>query len=268
MFVILSLTVAITILFLITMAAKKHSMQHERKYRLIVGLRKMIELTRQHRSATHYSLRFQQDKSRQIALTQEKLAEACHDLIAIAHFDNKPMYRVLEQNSKQLVHGWQRLNVSRNQLAHGKMIRHSILLVDEVLIGWIADKYNGTLDTEYSQAWQRVIDCLDALTQMRLCIEYTDTDSGKQRVARQMEVMHRKLAQLSLSTSTSIVSPMNSLAARKLEEYIESPLTDRNQEELYQLTTCLSEVIFTTYDTVVNDVIQQLYQPLPKIALA
>jgi predicted house-cleaning noncanonical NTP pyrophosphatase (MazG superfamily) len=61
---------------------------------------------------------------------------------------------------------------------------------------------------------------------------------------------------------------MNSLAARKLEEYIESPLTDRNQEELYQLTTCLSEVIFTTYDTVVNDVIQQLYQPLPKIALA
>ncbi|MCJ2377269.1 hypothetical protein LNL84_10560 [Vibrio sp. ZSDZ34] len=268
MFVFISLAVALCTLLGLSYAAKKHSSQHEHRYQLIVALRDIIEVTRQHRNAAHYTLMFGQDKSRHITLTQQRLTKMSSDLIELAPFDNKPMYRILEQNIKQLLGRWSQLNVSRSQIAHGKIIRHSLLLIDDLVVDWIANQYSDALDIEYSQTWQGVFDCLDALTQLRLCIDYIDNEKGDSRLVRRMETLQKKLIRLSVNTPTRVPSPTSSLAMTTLEQYIENPTTIRSKEDMYQLTTTLSEVIFLIYDTTINEVIQELYQPLPKTALA
>ncbi len=268
MFVFISLVLALLTLLGLSHAAKKHSAQHEHRYQMIIALRDIIELIRQHRSAAHCTLMFKQDKSTHIELTQQKLLEACSALIETAHFDSKPMYRILEKNTKQLLGCWSQIGVSRSQIAHGKLIRHSLLLIDDIIVDWIANQYRESLDNDYSKTWQGVFDSLDALTQLRLSIEQTDTRNGDSRLTRRMVILHKKLVQLCADSPIRGPSPISSMAVATLEQYIKNPTTIRNKQDMYQLTTGVSEVIFLIYDATINEVIQDFYQPLPRTALA
>ncbi|GMQ45867.1 hypothetical protein [Vibrio sp. 10N] len=265
MFVLISLVLSIAILAAIYHYAKITEAKIERKYQLVVQLRDLITLIRQHRTATHYQLMFDQKKGKQLEKIESAMEECCIRLINIAHFDNKPLYRVLHSNVKLLSRSWKKHSVSKNQIVHGKLIRQTLFLVDEIFVAWLMDVEREELDQEYRNVWQGVIDSLDCLTQLRICIDGADSELGRQRILHYCKQMHRKVNHLSLVGPLSVPSPMYSTTVSKIEALIEEPDTALDKEFLYQLTSELSELIFSSYDGLVNEIASDLYQPVPNI---
>ncbi|SEG32794.1 hypothetical protein [Vibrio hangzhouensis] len=267
MFVFVSFILSAAILAAIYHYAKATEAKLERKYQLIVNLRGLVTLVRQHRTATHYYLMFGQKKLKQLEKIEQEMERRCLDLIEVAHFDNKPMYRVLHSNIKLLCRSWKKHSVSKNQLVHGKLIRQTLLLVDDILIAWLVDVEREELEEDYRNLWQGIIDSLDCLTQLRVCIEGCESELGKQRVMHYCRMMHRKVNQLSVVGPLSVPSPMYSATIGRIETLIETPATELDREFLYQLTSELSELIFTSYDGIIKEMAEELYQPIPNTAV-
>ncbi|GAL27177.1 hypothetical protein [Vibrio maritimus] len=265
MFVLISLVLSLGILAAIYHYAKVTEAKVERKYQLVVHLRELVTLIRQHRTATHYQLMFDQKKVKQLEKIEIAMEESCLKLVNVAHFDNKPLYRVLHSNVKLLTRSWKKHSVSKNQIVHGKLIRQTLFLVDEIFMAWLMDVDREELQQEYRNVWQGVIDSLDCLTQLRICIDGADSELGKQRILHYCKQMHRKVNHLSLVGPLSVPSPMYSTTITKIEELISHPETSLDKESLYQLTSELSELIFTTYDGLVSEIASDLYQPVPSI---
>lgn len=263
MFVLLSLLLSLAILAAIYRYAKVTEAKTERKYQLIVHLRELATLVRQHRTATHYTLMFEQKKNKQLQKIEVAMEECCLALTDIAHFDNKPMYRVLHSNIKLLSRSWKKHSVNKNQIVHGKLIRQTLLLIDDILVAWLMAVEREDLEQEYRTLWQSVIDSLDCLTQLRLCIDSIDSELGKQRALHYCNQIHRKVNQLSLVGPLSIPSPMYSTAIGKIEALIDHPKAELDKEFMYQLTSELSELIFTNYDGIIKELAEELYQPIP-----
>ncbi|WP_353498158.1 hypothetical protein [Vibrio sp. CB1-14] len=265
MFVLISLVLSVAILAAIYRYAKITEAKVERKYQLVVQLRDLITLIRQHRTATHYQLMFDQKKIKHLEKIEMAMEECCLKLINIAHFDNKPLYRVLHSNVKLLSRSWKKHTVSKNQIVHGKLIRQTLFLVDEIFTAWLIDSEREELEQEYRNVWQGVIDSLDCLTQLRICIDGTDSELGRQRILHYCKQMHRKVNHLSLVGPLSVPSPMYSTTVSKIEALIENPDTPLDKEFMYQLTAELSELIFSSYDGLVSEIASDLYQPVPNI---
>ncbi len=267
MFVLLSLLISFAILATIYRYAKIIEAKTERKYQLIVHLRELVTLIRQHRTATHYTLMFDQKKSKQLDKVEVAMEECCLALTDIAHVDNKPKYRVLHSNIKLLSRSWKKHSVSKNQIVHGKLIRQTLLLLNDILVAWLMDVNRDELEQEYRTLWQSVIDSLDCLTQLRLCIDSIESELGKQRALHYCNQIHRKVNQLSLVGPLSIPSPMYSIAIGKIEALIEHPSVDLDKAFMYQLTSELSELIFVNYDGIIKEMAEALYQPIPNTVI-
>jgi hypothetical protein len=265
MFVLISLVLSLSILAAIYHYSKLTEAKVERKYQLVVQLRDLVTLIRRHRTATHYQLMFEQKKVKQLEKIEIEMEACCLKLINVAHFDNKPLYRVLHSNVKLLTRSWKKHSVSKNQIVHGKLLRQTLFLVDEIFTAWLMDVKREELQQEYHDVWQSVIDSLDCLTQLRICIDGADSELGKQRILHYCKQMHRKVNHLSLVGPLSVPSPMYSTTITKIEELISHPETPLDKAFLYQLTSELSELIFTSYDGMVGDIASELYQPVPNM---
>ncbi len=268
MFVIISMLISISILGLMFLYSKQKESTLQRKYELLIDLRQLLYLCRQHRSATHHSLMFGEKREAELAHLQDLLHEKSNHLIATAHFDNKPMYRVLQLKLKALMNNWDQRSVARNQMMHGKAIRHCMFLMDEVMLAWLVESSREDLSNEYHINWQQVIDSMDTLTQLRISIEDMHTMDGSSRLRHYCDLTRRKLNQLALISPLSIASPACSKAMHILTELHDNPSFEISQQELYQLTSDVSLSIAHVYDQMLADVSESLYIPLPKLAVA
>ena len=138
MFVLISTLLSIAILAGIYHLSSKREQQHARKYQLLTLLRDVVHLLRYHRAATHYSLQFQQNDQQKLDALNDALTNKLHLLVETSRFENKPMYRVLQIKVGKLLEQWDDHSVARNQMEHGKLIRHCLFLMDEVTIAWLA----------------------------------------------------------------------------------------------------------------------------------
>ncbi|PQJ39828.1 hypothetical protein BTO00_20475, partial [Vibrio campbellii] len=246
MFVLISTLISIAILAGIYHLAAKREKQHARKYQLLTLLRDTIHLLRRHRAVTHYSIQHQQNHEKDIEHIHQELGYKLHQLVETSRFENKPMYRVLQIKIDELLEQWQDNTVARNQMEHGKLIRHSLYLMDEVTLAWLAIAQRDELNDEYHINWQTVIDSLETLTQLRISIQDKGDKGSPERMKNYALVMIRRLNQLAVISPLSIASPMSTRSIQSLNEYIEGELTSLSEEELYDITSDLSLTIFNT----------------------
>lgn len=268
MFVLISMLISIGILGLMFFFAKQRESTLQRKYELLIDLRQVLYLCRQHRSATHHALMFGEHRDTELNHLHDLIHEKSNHLIAIAHFDNKPMYRILQLKLKALMKEWSDRSIARNQMVHGKAIRHCMFLMDEVMLAWLVEANREDLSDEYHMNWQQVIDTMEALTQLRICIEDMNTTEGRARMQHYCDVVRRKLNQLALISPLSIASPACSKAMHCLTELHDNPDYDMDAERLYQLTSDVSLSIAHVYDHMLAELTESLYIPLPKLVIA
>ncbi|WP_017044342.1 hypothetical protein [Vibrio ordalii] len=268
MFVFISMLISIGILWLMFYLAKQRESTLQRKYQLLIDLRQLLFLCRQHRNITHQILASGQRRDTELNELQDTLYERSNHLIAIAHFDNKPMYRVLQIKLKALMKEWPDRSVARNQMMHGKIIRHCMFLMDEVILAWLVESNREDLSDEYHINWQQVIDAMDALTQLRISIDEMDTQDGRIRLQHYSEVVRRRINQLALISPLTVASPSCSAALHSLSELHDHPAFQIEAGAMYQITSDISLSISHVYDQMLSDLTESLYIPLPKLAIA
>ncbi|MGX9418948.1 hypothetical protein ACXJY6_16930 [Vibrio sp. RC27] len=265
MFVTISILISLAILGLMLYQAKQRNSTLQRKYELLIGLRQTLFLCRQHRRATHHTLMFGEERNAEVSQLQESMQEKTAQLIATANVDSKPMYRVLQLKLNTLIKDWDQRSVSNNQIIHGKSIRHCMFLMDEVVLSWLVDVNRIDLSDEYHMNWQQVIDTMDALTQLRVCIEDMNSSEGRLRLIHYSESICRKLNQLALINSLMISSPTCANAIKFLSDINDDLSTEFDAEEMYQITADISLTVANVYDQMLSDLTESLYIPLPKL---
>ncbi len=268
MFVLISTLLSIAILTGIYHLSAKREQQHASKYQLLTLLRDVVHLLRRHRAATHYSIQFKRNKESEIDELNQLLSQKLHSLVESSRFENKPMYRVLQIKVDKMLEQWPDASVARNQMEHGKLIRHCLFLMDEVTIAWLAAEQHDELHDEYHMSWQSIIDNLETLTQLRISIEDFDEHTENERLKNIASAMLRKLNQLAVIAPLSIASPAAVRSIQSLQDFVEGRVTGLNQEQLYNITSDLSLTIFNTYDHVLSTIVETLYLPLPRLTLA
>lgn len=270
MFVLFSLVISFIILATLFYYSKKRNSSLERKFEILVLLRKILLLSRQHRAITHQALSNQnyQHLQHTLADNYDDLMEQSNSLIATAQFENKPMYRILQLKLIALHQEWQHRTVARNQIIHGKTIRHCMFLMDEIAIAWLIESGREDISDEYHMNWQQVLDSMETLTQLRISIQDIDDPEGLMRVKFYCDKTRRKLSQLSLISPLSVASPLSSKAMHTLTELNANHEFEMTSDELYQLTTDVSLVISQVYDQMLSDMTESLYLPLPKVAFS
>jgi hypothetical protein len=267
MFVLISTLVSVAILAAIYHFASKREQEHERQYQLLTLLRDVAHLCRRHRAVSHYSLKYQQNHDKELEQLRQALTNKLHLLVETSKLENRTMYRVLQLKIKKLLEKWSNNSVARNQMEHGKLIRHTLYLMDEVTLAWLAMAQRDELHDEYHINWQTVIDSLETLTQLRIGIPNRHDHTGKERMQHYASVMLRRLNQLAVISPLSIASPMCSHSIQALSEYVENE-AELGEEELYDITSDISLAIFNTYDHLLSDIIESLYIPLPRLSIA
>ncbi|QIL86177.1 hypothetical protein G7083_10155 [Vibrio sp. HDW18] len=249
-------------------AQPKHSAQ-QRKFELLIGLREVLALCRQHRSLTHQALSQtdrDQTKLSELPTLQKRWLAKAEQLIQIAHFDNKPSYRILQNSLQAVINQWPQASVGKNQRLHGKLIRHCMYLMDDVSMAWLVDAGRAELRDQYHMNWQQIFDAMETLTQLRLCIEDLPNTNQPVRVVHYGQLMQRKLEQLALISPLTLSSAAGSAAICQLNTISDS-CQRLDSNALYQLTGEISATIAEVYDHMLNQLVKSLYQPLPQLVL-
>ncbi|KIE19015.1 hypothetical protein SE23_18595 [Vibrio sinaloensis] len=270
MLVVYSLIVSLAVLAALFHFSRQRHSGLERKFDTLVLLRQLMQLCRKHRSLTHQALSNQQTQAVKAQLDGvcDAMLDYSNQLIANAPFENKPMYRILQLKLKSLYKDWDQRSVARNQVIHGKTIRHCMFLMDEIAIAWLIESGREDVSDEYHMNWQQVLDSMEVLTQLRISIQDRSYPEGELRVKYYCDKTKRKLNQLSLVSPLSVASPTSSKAMHILTEIHASDTITASNDDLYQLTTDISLIISQVYDQMLSEMTESLYQPLPKITLA
>lgn len=270
MFVLISIIFSCAILAALFHYSKKRQTILQRKFNTLVMLRQLLRLCREHRKLTHYSLSnsINQDQLSEMNALYDEIMHCSDQLVAIAPFDNRPMYRIFQLKLKAMHNDWHERNVSRNQIVHGKTIRHCMFLMDEVAIAWLIESEREDLNDEYHLNWQQVLDSMEVLTQLRVCIPESHSEEGFLRLKYYCDKTRRKLNQLSIISPLSVASPASIDAIHELAELSSSETLNITDEELYRITSDISAVIAQVYDQMLSDMAESLYLPLPKVAYA
>lgn len=268
MFVLIAILCSITILAIMYYSAKSRESSYQKKYALVSDLRQLIDVCRQHRALSHQNLVTATAKSDKLTQLEQLMNSICEQLITVAHNDNKAIYRILQNKITKLSKNWPDMTVSQNQMAHGKSIRHCMFLIDEVVLAWLVESQQTETCDNYNTSWQQVVDGLEALTQFRIHIQDIDSESGVARLKASARTIVRRLNQLALISPLAVASPTNSLICKQLEEISESPVLNYSQDQLYSISTDISLVVFNSYDQLLGELAETIYQPFPKLSVA
>ncbi|OLQ90650.1 hypothetical protein BIY22_06575 [Vibrio panuliri] len=270
MFVIASMSVSILILVLIYHYSRQRSQYQSRNYQQIVSLRLVMELCRQHRALTHQGVSHRDYAAvlPEVKQLEQALYQESGKLIGLASFDNKPMYRVLQLKLKGLGNDWQQRTSARNQRIHGTAIRHCMFLIDDIALTWLIESGRADLSDEYHINWQQILDSMEVLTQLRICIQEADQPIGEMRIKYYGDKIRHKLHQLSLISPLPIRSPMGVEVLDELDSVIGNDPLGLTQSQLYNLTTHISQLIAQVYDDMLAEMTHSLYKPLPEIDYA
>ncbi len=79
--------------------------------------------------------------------------------------------------------------------------------------------------------------------------------------------MVRRLNQLTLLSPYHIAAPASVEVIRELEMYANLQQEKLNKVNAYELTSLISATIFRCYDEMLDEMIESLYLPLPRLAL-
>ncbi|MFA0163082.1 hypothetical protein AB4457_17290 [Vibrio splendidus] len=270
MFVVISVGLSIAVLAALLHFSKKRQTALSHRFETLVLLRELLLLSRKHRAATHYALAYKlsSDSIRKVNKIYDNILEVSELLQSHVSFDSRPMYRIYHLKLIAMHSDWQNRSLVRNQSIHGKTIRHSMFLMDEVMIIWLIQSEREDMSREYHMNWQQILDCMDILTKLRMSIpgiEKADMEKPEEylRFKFYASQTHRKLNQLSIICPISSGSPICTRAMHALTEIASSKEATQPADSMYELTSDISSVVSQVYDQVLSDITRSLYQPLP-----
>ncbi|MDA0147013.1 hypothetical protein [Vibrio sp. LaRot3] len=267
MFVIISLFISFSVLGWVYFLSTQRTTSIERKFETLITLREVLLLCRQHRAMTHHAITQASIIAceAKISAQQLKLTQLSNQLISLASFDNKAMYRVLQLKLNGLETEWSKRSIARNQRIHGTAIRHCMFLIDDLALEWLLESGRHDLSDEYHMNWQQVLDSMEVLTQLRICIQESHQPNGHLRIKYYCDKVLHKLDHLSLISALPIRSPQGLEVQGLLKQVIQDETLPINNHQLYQLTSNVSSLIAAVYDDMLNDLSKSLYQPLPEL---
>ncbi|TCN78359.1 hypothetical protein EDB62_104255 [Vibrio crassostreae] len=264
MFVVISVGLSLLVLAALFHFSRKRQTALSHRFETLVLLRELLLLSRKHRAATHYALAYKlsSDSIRKVNKIYDNILEVSELLQSHVSFDSRPMYRIYHLKLIAMHSDWQNRSLVRNQSIHGKTIRHSMFLMDEVMIIWLIQSEREDMSSEYHMNWQQILDCMEILTKLRMCIPDMEEYARFKFYASQT---HRKLNQLSIICPISSGSPICTRAMHALTEIASSTEAIQPVDSMYELTSDISSVVSQVYDQVLSDITRSLYQPLPDI---
>jgi hypothetical protein len=267
MFVLIATLISTAILGLMYHISKEREQSYQKRHQQIAGLRQLVHYCRRHRAESHNILVYGSTRSNRLQKIEDAMTSLSCELVANASHDNKPVYRILEKRILKLLDGWSCKNVNQNQMQHGRTIRHCLFLIDELVLTWLAERPNESASQTYNRSWQRIIDSMESLTQFRIAIVDMASDSGYQRLKSQAGILHRRMNQLSSFTPLAASSPATASVLEQLRRLAEGEQETPSALQLYHLSSAVSLLIFNSYDSILEQVAENFYQPLPKLQL-
>ncbi|MGO2162208.1 MAG: hypothetical protein ACTH4J_17325 [Vibrio toranzoniae] len=267
MFVVISVGLSLLVLAALFHLSRKRQTALSHRFETLVLLRELLLLSRKHRAATHYALahKLSSDSIRKVNEIYDNILEVSELLQSHVSFDSRPMYRIYHLKLIAMHSDWQNRTLVRNQSIHGKTIRHSMFLMDEVMIIWLIQSEREDMSREYHMNWQQILDCMEILTKLRMCIPDMERPEEYARFKFYASQTHRKLNQLSMICPISSGSPVCTRAMHALTEIASSNEATQPADSMYELTSDISSVVSQVYDQVLSDITRSLYQPLPDI---
>ncbi len=267
MFVVISVGLSLLVLAALFHFSRKRQTALSHRFETLVLLRELLLLSRKHRAATHYALarKLSSDSIRKVNEIYDNILEVSELLQSHVSFDSRPMYRIYHLKLIAMHSDWQNRTLVRNQSIHGKTIRHSMFLMDEVMIIWLIQSEREDMSREYHMNWQQILDCMEILTKLRMCIPDMEKPDEYLRFKFYASQTHRKLNQLSMICPISSGSPVCTRAMHALTEIASSNEATQPADSMYELTSDISSVVSQVYDQVLSDITRSLYQPLPDI---
>ncbi|PMM05620.1 hypothetical protein BCT63_09260 [Vibrio kanaloae] len=267
MFVVISVGLSLLVLAALFYFSRKRQTALSYRFETLVLLRELLLLSRKHRAATHYALahKLSSDSIRKVNEIYDNILEVSELLQSHVSFDSRPMYRIYHLKLIAMHSDWQNRTLVRNQSIHGKTIRHSMFLMDEVMIIWLIQSEREDMSREYHMNWQQILDCMEILTKLRMCIPDMEKPDEYLRFKFYASQTHRKLNQLSMICPISSGSPVCTRAMHALTEIASSSEATQPADSMYELTSDISSVVSQVYDQVLSDITRSLYQPLPDI---
>ncbi|MCM0147427.1 hypothetical protein KCN56_02440 [Photobacterium galatheae] len=251
MWIILGLTLTVLTLTAWYFYNKQQQAQTEAHFEQILGLRQLIQLLRQHRRLSHSHLMKRTSHTIPVFHEQEALRQMSSQLVSQVSLEQKPMYRILDQNLQQLCYEWPNYSLSRNQAMHGKSIRHAMYLIDDHLTTSMLIADNDRLFDQYQQFWPVTLNALDTLAQFRATVATFRPGKVNTEVLlhRHLNLLQRRLGQMNLMLSV----PGPSLMADQLEQDLDTLLQSASEAHacrlaLYKFSLSLSDNIFFLFD--------------------
>ncbi|UPR36681.1 hypothetical protein [Vibrio splendidus] len=267
MFVVISVGLSLLVLAALFHFSRKRQTALSHRFETLVLLRELLLLSRKHRAATHYALAYKlsSDSIRKVNEIYDNILEVSELLQSHVSFDSRPMYRIFHLKLIAMHSDWQNRTLVRNQSIHGKTIRHSMFLMDEVMIIWLIQSEREDMSREYHMNWQQILDCMEILTKLRMCIPDMEKPEEYARFKFYASQTHRKLNQLSIICPISSGSPICTRSMHALTEIASSTEANQPADTMYELTSDISTVVSKVYDQVLTDITRSLYRPLPDI---
>ncbi|MDR9827953.1 hypothetical protein RCJ22_20385 [Vibrio sp. FNV 38] len=264
MFVAISIVISLSIVLSLWFYAKKSNNGFERKYQLVMDLRSVLILCRQHRSLTHNAKVHQQLDEKMVDAVEHRLLDIVQHLVVTAQFENKPLYRVLEIKVNAMLKQWRDQSVAKNQMVHGKVIRHCVYLLDDVMLAWLAQAGRDDLYEKYHMNWQAVLDSMETLTQLRISIQDCDTltPNSEERIRYYCGSVINKVNRLNAMNREVATTPQSMIALSRLDDISHGYATLTNTNSLYSLSSEVSSAISDVYDEMLKSFAEELYQPL------
>lgn len=256
MFVVISVGLSLLVLAALFYFSRKRQTALSHRFETLVLLRELLLLSRKHRAATHYALahKLSSDSIRKVNEIYDNILEVSELLQSHVSFDSRPMYRIYHLKLIAMHSDWQNRSLVRNQSIHGKTIRHSMFLMDEVMIIWLIQSEREDMSREYHMNWQQILDCMEILTKLRMCIPDMEKPDEYLRFKFYASQTHRKLNQLSMICPISSGSPVCTRAMHALTEIASSNEATRPADSMYELTSDISSVVSQVYDQVLSDI--------------
>jgi hypothetical protein len=248
--------------------ARENKFLLQARFDQVIGLRQLIFLLRFHRRESHQYL----SQTNQSEVTQLNEVLAIKSLMKIlssqADQAHKPMYRILTKQINTLLLEWSSYSVRRNQAVHGKVIRHVLYLIDDVITQSLLAADKETLFKTYQKAWPITLNAIDSLSRFRYAIDsYTLGKNASERELRvHISVIQRRLGQVALLVSQP---PPAFIIDGLMLEFDSTNLQTRDLEkvkdDLYQLSLKTSDTIFNLFDMILADIATDISVRFPEL---
>ncbi|MGF1828288.1 hypothetical protein L4D04_03675 [Photobacterium angustum] len=271
MWLIIAIVISLLTIGYITWKTKKNNTQLQLQFDQIIQLRQLIQFIRYHRRYCHQKIVSNNTNNKLHESIQNKRYASKQTLSILIHqadTNHKPMYRILRQEIQRLFTDSPNYSLQRSQAVHGRIIRHIMYLIDDVISASLLTAEKDTTFEHYQSAWPVTLNALDSLNKFRWTIEQhpLENKSYAQELEMHVKMIQRRLGQISMiSHQTPPIWPIEKLMQTFQEIQFHTQDENKLKEELYLYSIQISDTIFQFFDLIINDIADDLAITGPNI---